>query len=83
MKICDCTELSVIILGGKHSDAYAATFVTFDDNDISKYNASHASIAYEALEDEYGGFEKNSGYTTIHECNMKFNDGSSITLRSI
>jgi hypothetical protein len=58
-----------------------AMFLTFDEGDASVYQTSLPVIAYEALEDEYGAFEKVGGASDFYDgCWMKFTDGSTIRI---
>lgn len=58
-----------------------AKFVEFNTLDAGKYSTSFAVIAYEALEDEYGPFEKTAGEADYYDgCWMTFKDGSTIRI---
>lgn len=65
MKICEIGESRIIVTPaeGDTSTTIAdlAVFTAFDPEEASKYGTSIAAIAYEALEDEYGAFEKLAG----------------------
>ena len=59
-----------------------AMFVTFDPADAATYDTSVPVIAYDALEDEYGAFEKAAGEADYYDgAWMRFTDGSMIEIR--
>ena len=61
--------------------AHLAQFVTFDPVDAVTYDTSIPVIAYEALEDEYGAFEKVTGDADYYDgAWMRFKDGSTISI---
>jgi len=61
------------------SIAELAKFVEFDPSDARRYDTSLPCVAYEALEEEYGAFEKSLGETDYYDgCWMEFKDGSTI-----
>jgi hypothetical protein len=58
-----------------------AMFVEFDMKDAKRYDTSVPCIAYEALEDEYGAFEKTAGNADYYDgAWMTFKDGSTIRI---
>lgn len=58
-----------------------AMFLYFDPIDVELCQTSTPIIAYNALEDEYGAFEKVAGWFDFYEgCWMKFSDGSAIRI---
>lgn len=60
-----------------------AMLVEFDPGDASRYSTSVAAIAYEALEDEYGAFEKDAGEVDYSGVTwMRFKDGSTLRISS-
>jgi len=61
--------------------AHLAQFVTFDPVDAVTYDTSIPVIAYDALEDEYGAFEKVGGEADYYDgAWMRFKDGSTISI---
>lgn len=88
MKIADCKRLRVIVeaMEGDTSTtiAHLAQFVEFDPSDAKKYDTSLPVIAYDALEDEYGAFEKSLGDADYYDGSwMEFKDGSTIWITEI
>ena len=58
-----------------------AMWIHFDPSDAELSQTSVPVIAYNALEDEYGAFEKKDGWFDFYEgCWMKFSDGSAIRI---
>lgn len=85
MKIADLSNFWVEVepAEGDTSTTIAdlATFVEFDPTDASKYDTSLPCIAYDALEDEYGAFEKTAGGADYYDgVWMTFKDGSTIRI---
>ena len=58
-----------------------AMFTEFNDGDIGRYSTAPHMIAFDALEEEYGPFEKADGQCTQQNgCWMSFKDGSTIRI---
>jgi hypothetical protein len=63
--------------------AHLAQFVKFDPRDAKLFHTSVPVIAYDALEEEYGKFEKDHGDADYYDgFYMKFKDGSTISVRT-
>jgi len=61
--------------------AHLARLVKVNISEAAKYKTSISCIAYDALEDEYGPFEKVDGHVDINSgAWMKFADGSEIRI---
>ncbi len=67
----------------RNNIAHLAQFVSFDPDDARRYDTSIPVIAYDALEDEYGAFEKALGGADFYDGSwMRFTDGSTIRIES-
>jgi len=65
------------------SIADLAMYVEFDPDNAKRYDTSIPVVAYEALEDEYGAFEKVDGGCDYYiGAWMSFKDGSEIIIRN-
>lgn len=81
MKINELKYVRIEAAEGDNSTTIAdlARFVEFDPADANRYDTSVAVIAYDALEDEYGAFEKAAGEADYYDGGwMLFKDGSRI-----
>lgn len=78
-------RVSTVAAEGDTSTTIAdlAKFIHFDPLDIGRYQTSAASVMYEALEDEYGAFEKDDGACEYDSAWMSFSDGSRIVITKI
>ena len=81
IKIADAFNVTITAQEGDTSVTIAdlAKNVTFDKQDAYRYDTQVWCIAFDALEDEYGAFEKADGNADYYEgAWMTFKDGSTI-----
>lgn len=79
----DPAKFSVSISGNLKSTAHQASITAFDLAQVEKYNTTLPRVIYESLEDNFGGFEKQSGLVADAIMSMSFADGSSISVKEI
>jgi len=83
MQLCDCGYITVTVKNLDNDNTVSiadlAKFVEFNPADAARYKTSVPVIAYDALEDEYGPFEKVGGDADYYDgAWMEFKDGSMI-----
>ena len=80
---CKAIKVSTEAAEGDNSTTIAALaqFVKFDPADAKRYDTSIPVVAFDALEDEYGAFEKSGGECDYYDGSwMTFKDGSTIKI---
>jgi pyruvate/2-oxoacid:ferredoxin oxidoreductase alpha subunit len=78
MLLSELSDVDIVISGGNQSVAQTATAIVVDPADAALYKTSIVNIVYEALEDEFGAFEKLTGNISGGVATMSFTDNSVI-----
>jgi hypothetical protein len=88
MQIFNLTNYNVTVIPADGDTtatiADLAQFTTFDNEDVQRFDTVPHAVAFDALEDEYGAFEKSDGAVDFYDgAWMRFKDGSMITITPI